>query len=70
MAKRKRVVYEVVCPSNSEHVFPVAFEIEPGSENVESEAEAYCPQCDAFVRVTVKGKLPPNAEILRRFKGQ
>jgi len=67
MAKRKRVVYEVVCPNDPKHVFPFAFEIEAGSENVQSKVQAYCPQCDDFVQVTVKGKLPPNEQILRKF---
>jgi hypothetical protein len=67
MAKSKKVVYEVICPNNPRHIFPFAFEIEPGSENVQSKVEAYCPQCDAFVQVTVKGKLPPNQDILRQF---
>lgn len=70
MAKREKVVKEVVCPNNPKHVFPFAFEIEAGSENVQSKVEAYCPRCDAFVQVTVKGKLPRNEEVLRRFKGQ
>jgi hypothetical protein len=69
MAKSKRVVYEVICPNNPKHVFPFAFEIEPGSENVQSKVQAYCPQCDAFVQVTVKGKLPPNVEVYRWFNG-
>jgi len=70
MAKSKRVVYEVVCPNDARHVFKYAFTIEEGSENVSSEAEAYCGRCDAFVRVTVKGKLAPNEEIIRRFDAQ
>jgi hypothetical protein len=70
MAKRKRVVYKVVCPNNSEHVFPFAFEIEPGTENVPSKVQAYCPRCDNFVQVLVMGKPPEDKEILRRFKGQ
>ena len=70
MAKRKRVVYEVVCPNDPKHVFTRAFEIEPGSEDVQSKVEAYCARCDAFVQVTVKGKAPLNKEILRRFNGQ
>ena len=68
MARSKRVVYEVVCPNNREHVFPFAFEIEPGSEKIESPAEAYCPKCEDFVRVTVKGKLSPSKKVLRRFR--
>jgi len=70
MAKHKRVVYEVVCPKSPKHVFPIAFEIEEGSEKVQSKVEAYCPTCDTLVQVTVKGKLIPNQEIMRKFKGQ
>jgi hypothetical protein len=70
MAKGKRVAYDVVCSKNPKHVFPVVFEIEPGSEDVRSKIEAYCPQCDNFVQVTVKGKVVLNAELTRKFKGQ
>ncbi len=70
MAKHKRVVYEVVCPNNPKHVFPFAFEIEAGSEKVPSKVQAYCPRCDNFVQVTVKGKPPENEEVLRRFRDE
>ncbi len=68
MAKTIKVPYEVVCHKNKKHVFPVVFDVipDPGST---SKAEVYCPQCDARVQVTIKGKLPPNQQVLRRFEG-
>lgn len=69
MAKHKRIAKQVVCPKNPQHVFTFVFEIEEGTEEVQSKVEAYCPYCDNFVQVTVKGK-PPETVILRRFKDQ
>ncbi|MBF0554935.1 MAG: hypothetical protein HQK96_10340 [Nitrospirae bacterium] len=59
--KVKRVVYKVQCAKNPEHIFDKTFEIEEGTDNVESKAEAWCPHCgtDDMVEVTVKGRLVP-----------
>ncbi|MBU0755993.1 MAG: hypothetical protein KJ645_12690 [Planctomycetes bacterium] len=67
MPKSKKVVYEIVCCNNPEHVFSKAFEIKPGTEETLSEAEAYCPQCDDYVRVVIRGELPRNKDVLRKF---
>lgn len=68
MTKTNKVPYEVVCHKNKKHVFPVVFDVIPDA-NSTSKAEVYCPHCDAFVRVTIKGELPPNQDVLRRFHG-
>jgi len=64
----QKVIYEVTCPQDEKHVFEKLFEVEKGTEHLETEVEVYCPQCDDRVTATVKGRLAPNAEILRRFK--
>ena len=68
MTKTNKVPYEVVCHKNAKHVFSVVFDVIPDA-NSTSKAEVYCPECDTLVRVTIKGKLPPNQEVLRRFHG-
>ncbi len=69
MAKTVRIPCEVVCHKNKKHVFPVVFDFIPDPNSV-SKVEVYCPECDARVQVTVKGKFEPNDETLRRFYGQ
>ena len=66
--KTKKVVYNVECAYNEEHVFEKVFTIEEGSEKIETEIEAYCPFCDKMVTVTVQGKVIPDESILRKFK--
>jgi len=68
MKRQKKVVYNVQCAHEEEHLFEKMFVIEEGSEQVESEVEAFCPFCDEMVTVTVRGKLVPDEELLRRFK--
>ncbi len=67
MKIRKRVAYKVQCASCNK-LFDKVFEIEEGSENSQSEVEAYCPFCDNQVRVSVEGKIVANAELLRKIK--
>ena len=69
MTRAKKVLKKVICCHNPEHVFSVAFAIEPGSEDCPSTVEAYCPQCDKFLSVTVRGEPEVNKVLLRKFKG-
>jgi aspartate carbamoyltransferase regulatory subunit len=66
MKKVKKVVYNVQCAYNPEHIFEKVFEIQEGSEKIDSELEAYCPYCDKFVSIEIQGKPPPD-ELLRKF---
>jgi hypothetical protein len=66
MKKIKKVVYQVQCAFNSQHLFEKVFEIEEGTENRQSKIEAYCPFCDKFVTVTVQGEAP-DTDTLRKF---
>ncbi len=67
MKKAKRVLYNVECAYNPEHVFEKVFKIEEGSEAMESEVEAYCPYCEKHVTTTIKGKAAPDESLLKRF---
>ncbi len=66
--KISRVKYDVQCAFNAEHIFEKVFEIEEGSEDVQSEVETYCPFCDKMVKVTIKGE--PIKKTLYRNAGQ
>lgn len=66
MKKKKRVKYTVQCANNPDHIFENVYTIIEGTENTQSEVQAYCPYCDAFVDVTIKGIVPSDS-ILRRF---
>jgi hypothetical protein len=67
MKKEKKVMYQVQCAYNPDHEFEKVFEIEEGSENKETKVEAFCPYCDKKVTVTVKGRVVPDEDILRKF---
>ena len=66
MKKEKRVKYTVRCANNPDHTFEHVYTIIEGTENTQSDVQAYCPYCDDFVDVTIQGIVPPDS-ILRRF---
>ena len=66
MKKTKKVKYKVVCANDDNHIFEYVFTIYEGTETEESDVEAFCPFCDDFVSITIKGIVPPES-ILRRF---
>lgn len=68
MKKIKKVAFQVVCARNSEHVFEKAYPIEAGTEAKQTEVDVFCPYCQDYVTITVKGKVVPDAELLRKFK--
>ena len=63
---KKRIKYKVLCANNPEHIFEKVVDIIEGTENTESEIQAYCPYCDDFVDITIQGELPPDT-ILRKL---
>lgn len=67
MVKSKKVVYNVQCPHNTEHLFQRELLIEDGTENVVSTVEAYCPWCEVMLNVEVQGRLVPNKKIIMKF---
>ncbi len=67
MKKAKRVLYNVECAYNPDHVFEKVFTIEEESEGMESEVQAYCPYCEKHVTTTIKGKAVPDESLLRGF---
>jgi len=69
MKKIKKVAYQVVCARNPEHVFEKAYSIEAGTEAKQTEVDVFCPFCQDYVTITVKGIVVPDAELLRKFKG-
>jgi len=66
MKKTKKVIYKVKCANNPKHIFDKVYKIEKGNENQENEMQAYCPFCDDFVTVTIRGKAVPDESILRK----
>jgi len=64
--KKKRIKYKVQCANNPEHIFEKVVDIIKGTENTESEIQAYCPFCDEFVDITIQGQPSPDS-ILRKF---
>jgi len=68
MKKFKKIAYQVVCARNPEHVFEKAYPIETGTEAQSTEVDVFCPFCEDYVTITVKGKVVPDAELLRKFK--
>ncbi len=67
MKKAKRVLYSIECAYDPSHVFEKVFKIEDGSEDMESEVQAYCPYCQKHVTTTIKGKAPTDESLLREF---
>ncbi len=67
MKKVKKVLYNVECAYNPEHVFEKVFKIEEASEAMETEVQAYCPYCEKHVTTTIKGKVVTDASLLRGF---
>ncbi len=65
--KIKKVKYNVQCAHNPEHNFEYVYNIEEGSEKTESDVQAYCPYCDDFVDITIKGKVVPDDTVLKKF---
>lgn len=65
MAKKKKVIIKVKC-GNCEHVIKIAIDIKPDSEEKHtSEIDVYCPFCDEWLTVEIKGKILSDATILR-----
>ncbi|MFQ5544132.1 MAG: hypothetical protein ACE5FY_07260 [Nitrospiria bacterium] len=69
MSRSKKTIYEVTCAFDETHRFDKAFNIEEGSEQIETEVEAFCPYCNKQVTVCVEGRMVPDATLLRKFKG-
>ena len=69
---KKKLLFNVQCQSDPEHIFEKVFELEENRERPEkeSEVEAFCPYCSKIAAVTVKEKAPLDQEILRRFEEQ
>ena len=65
--KKKRIKHNVQCAKNPEHIFEYVYTVEDGSEKTESDVQAYCPFCDDFVDITIKGKVVPDDNVLRKF---
>ena len=68
MKNTKRIKKKVQCANNPDHIFEKAYTIELDSENQESNVQAYCPWCDDFVDVTIKGKVVPDDTLFREFE--
>ena len=66
MKKVKRVKYTVQCANNPDHIFEHVYTIVEGTEDKQSDVQAYCPYCDDFVDITIQGTVKPDS-ILRRF---
>ena len=66
--KTIKVTYMVQCAYDENHKFEKVFEIEEGTEQTFSNVQAYCPECDKMVEVTVQGKVIPDENILRMFE--
>ncbi|MFQ5589287.1 MAG: hypothetical protein ACE5F7_10655 [Nitrospiria bacterium] len=67
MPHSKKILYEVQCAFDAAHRFEKTFAIETGSEQTETEVEAFCPYCNKQVTVAVEGKVVPDAALLRKF---
>jgi len=65
--KGKKIKHSVQCANNSEHIFEYVYTIVEGSEETASEVQAYCPYCDGFVDITIKGDVVTDDTVLRRF---
>lgn len=65
----EKVTYNVVCPYNKAHKFPVVLELKDKSRGAKSSIDTYCPFCDKFIRIEIDKKLFPDTEIMRR-KGE
>jgi ribosomal protein L44E len=66
--QKKKVLYQVQCIHNENHLFEKVFEIEAGSEEKEeTEVETYCPYCNKLVTVVVKGKVPLDKPFYRHI---
>lgn len=73
MIQKKKVRYNIQCAYDEKHVFEKIFLVEEGSEEIDSDVEAYCPFCDKMVKITIKGKVVPDEytlRILEKFKQQ
>ena len=68
MKRLKKQVYEVQCANDPAHVFPKIITTQEGTEDTETEVQAYCPFCDEMVTFTVQGELEVDEEFLRKFK--
>jgi hypothetical protein len=64
---KKKVIYQVQCAFNKNHIFEKKLEIQEGSDLTEdtTEMEAYCPYCNNMVKFTVKGRPVPDEFTLR-----
>lgn len=68
MKKTEKVYYQVICHNNPDHVIEKCFEIEEGTEEIDTKVEIYCSQCDDFVSFQIKGKIPKDQDVLRILK--
>jgi hypothetical protein len=67
MKKIQKILYKVQCFYNPDHIFEKAYNIEEGSEGIESEIQPFCPFCEKHVKVTIQGKVVPDKDILMKF---
>jgi hypothetical protein len=69
---KKKVLFNVQCRNKAKHIFEKVFELGPSQERPgkENNLEAYCPYCNQMAAVTVKEKVPPNEELIKRFEEQ
>ena len=67
LLEKEKNKYNAQCANNPEHIFEYVYTIEIGSEDIKSDVQAFCPYCDGFVDITIKGKVVPDT-ILRRFE--
>ncbi len=67
MTRAKKIILNVQCAFDPNHIFEKAYTIQEGTEDRESKVEAYCPFCDKMVSITIQGKPVPDKELLRRF---
>ncbi len=67
MRQTKKVVFKVQCAYDESHIFEKVLEIEEGTEDKETEVQAYCPFCEKHVDVTVQGRVVPDTELLRKY---
>lgn len=65
MKQTKKVYYQIICHNNPDHVIEKCFEVEEGSEDIDTEAEVYCSKCDDFVSFKIKGKIIKDKDVLR-----
>lgn len=63
----KHIIYNVICPYKEHRPLPYSVDVHEAEKIVSSNVEIYCPYCDKFVTVKIKGKPVDNTEIQRRY---